>query len=652
MPQLHFAQLRYLSIIVAAWLVVFFLTRSALLATHLSDANVSVLQLFSLYGVGVVYDLSFLLYASLPLALYLLLCPRRLWQQRWHKQLLLGVVGVSLFVMLFTAVAEWLFWDEFGVRFNFIAVDYLVYSEEVINNILESYPIYPLLAMLAIVAIATTALLRKSVLAALDAPRLRPVPALLSVLAVLSLAGLSSLLIGQDAPRGTDGNAYQRELASNGPFQFFAAFRNNELDYLQFYATLADADVAGLLRNEVREPNARFIGTDPQDIRRMIDNPGKPERLNVVLVTIESLSAKYLGSFGDNRGLTPNLDQLRQQSLSFSNFYATGTRTDRGLEAISLSMPPTPGRSIVKRIGRESGYGSLGQQFSAQGYDSVFIYGGRGYFDNMNAFFGGNGYRIVDQSSVAEADMVFQNAWGMSDEDIYTQTLKVADADHAAGKPFFLQLMTTSNHRPYTYPEGRVDIPSGDGREGAVKYTDYAIGQFLALARGKPWFKQTVFIFVADHTAGSAGKEDLPVANYHIPLFIYAPAHIQPREFNDVASQIDLAPTLLGLLNMDYVSTFFGRNVLRDDRAPGRALLGNYQHLGLFDGSSLAILSPRKNMRRHDDALGLSHEIAVDATDALQRRNIAYYQGASHAFKEHLMAWRPTLLPDEQLSKR
>ncbi|WP_415754660.1 LTA synthase family protein [Pseudomonas leptonychotis] len=652
MPQLHFAQLRYLSIIVLTWLAVFFLTRSTLLASHLADAHVGAGQLLSLYGVGLVYDLSFLLYASLPMALYLLLCPRRLWQQRWHKQLLLGVVGVSLFVMLFTAVAEWLFWDEFGVRFNFIAVDYLVYSEEVINNILESYPIYPLLALLAMIAVAATALLRKAVMAALDAPRLRPAPALLSVLAVLLLAGLSSVLIGQDAPRGTDGNAYQRELASNGPFQFFAAFRNNELDYQQFYATLAAPEVASLLRSEISEPNARFIGSDPQDIRRTIDNPGQPKRLNVVLVTIESLSAKYLGSFGDSRGLTPNLDQLRKQSLSFSNFYATGTRTDRGLEAITLSIPPTPGRSIVKRIGRESGYGSLGQQFSAQGYDSVFIYGGRGYFDNMNAFFGGNGYRIVDQSSVAEADMVFQNAWGMSDEDIYKQAIKIADADHAADEPFFLQVMTTSNHRPYTYPEGRINIPSGDGREGAVKYTDYAIGQFLAQARDKPWFKQTVFIFVADHTAGSAGKEDLPVANYHIPLFIYAPAHIQPREFSDLASQIDLAPTLLGLLNMDYVSTFFGRNVLRDDRAPGRALLGNYQHLGLFDGSSLAILSPRKSMRRHDDALGLSHEVKVDASDSLERRNIAYYQGASHAFKKHLIAWRPSVLPDAQLSKR
>lgn len=652
MPQLHYAQLRYLSIIVLAWLAVFVLTRSLLLLSHLAAADVSLLQWVGVYGVGLVYDLSFLLYATLPLALYLLVCPARLWCRRWHQRLLLGLVGVSVFAMLFTAVAEWLFWDEFGVRFNFIAVDYLVYSEEVINNILESYPIYPLIALLAVIAMGVSVALYRPVEAALQAPLMPRGRAYAALVALCVLVGLDGLSVGQDSPRGLGGNTYQRELASNGPFQFFAAFRNNELDYPQFYATLPAPEVASLLREEVSEANARFIGHDPQDIRRFIDNPGQPRVMNVVLVTIESLSAKYLGSFGDTRGLTPNLDALRQQSLSFSNFYATGTRTDRGLEAISLSIPPTPGRSIVKRIGRESGYGSLGQQFNARGYDSVFIYGGRGYFDNMNAFFSGNGYRVVDQSSVAEGDMTFKNAWGMSDEDLYQQTLKVADEDHAQGKPFFLQLMTTSNHRPYTYPDGRIDIPSGEGREGAVKYTDYAIGQFLQQARAKPWFNQTVFVFVADHTAGSAGQEDLPVANYHVPLFIYASALIQPQVFTEVASQIDLAPTLLGLLNIDYSSTFFGRNVLRKDRAPGRALIGNYQHLGLFDGHDLAILSPRRSMRRHDDALGLSHESSSTVRDSLLRRDIAYYQGASHAFQKRLMAWQPSALPEAQLSNR
>lgn len=640
MPQLRYAQLRYLSIILVTWLLVFFLTRSALLVSHLDDAGVGARGLLAVYAGGLVYDLAFLLYAALPFAAYLLLCPGVLWQRAWHRRLLHALFAVSVFVMLFVAVAEWLFWDEFGVRFNFIAVDYLVYSKEVVNNLLESYPIYPLLAALAVIAVVASVALGKPLAAALTAPLLPWRRSLGALATLLVTVGATSVVVGQDFPRALAvGNAYQRELASNGPFQFFAAFRNNELDYAQFYSVLPDQEVAQLIRDEVKEANAQFIGDDPQDIRRTISNPGQPQRRNVVLVTVESLSANFLGRFGGKPGLTPNLDQLARDSLFFSNFYATGTRTDRGLEAITLSVPPTPGRSIVKRIGRESGYASLGQQFKEQGYDSVFLYGGRGYFDNMNAFFSGNGYRIVDQSSVAQSEMQFTNAWGMSDEDLYAQTIKTADAVHAAGKPFFLQLMTTSNHRPYSYPEGRIDIASGSGRDGAVKYTDYAIGRFLAQARQKPWFEQTVFIFVADHTAGSAGKEDLPVANYHVPLFIYAPGFIAPRVVATVSSQIDLAPTLLGLLNFNYTSTFYGRNVLRSDAAPGRALIGNYQHLGLFDGQSLAILSPRRVMRRHDDALGLSRERQAGRGDDLLRRDIAYYQDASHAFSQRLMHW-------------
>lgn len=643
------APMRYLLLVTGAWLVVFLLTRTVLLLTHLDEAGGGALSVF---GVGLVYDLGFLAYAALPMGLYLLLCPPGLWRRRGHRWFLQGLLTVSLYAMLFTAVAEWLFWDEFGVRFNFIAVDYLVYSDEVLNNVLESYPIGKLLSILAVLAIALSFALRKPFNAALDAP-LPPLRGrLLNALALLVVAGLSLQLISQDAPRAQGGNAYQNELASNGPYQFFAAFRNNELDYSQFYKSLPADKVAAQMRAELNEPNARFVGQDPQDIRRDIDNPGVTRKPNIVLVTIESLSAKYLGSNGDGRNLTPNLDALRKQSLYFNNFYATGTRTDRGLEAITLAIPPTPGRSIVKRIGRESGFASLGQQLSAVGYDSVFVYGGRGYFDNMNAFFSGNGYRVVDQSSVDESEIHFKNAWGMADEDLYKQTLKLADADYAKQQPFLLQLMTTSNHRPYTYPENRIDIKSGNGRDGAVKYTDYAIGQFLEQARQKPWFDNTIFIFVADHTAGSAGKEDLPITNYQIPLFIYAPKLIEARENAQLASQIDLAPTLLGLLNLDYQSTFFGRNLLADNPLPPRVVVGNYQHLGLFDGKDLAILSPRQGLRRHDDALTESRESRVNSDDPLVSRAITYYQTASYGFKQQLLGWKAPKEGAAQVSDR
>jgi phosphoglycerol transferase MdoB-like AlkP superfamily enzyme len=643
------APMRFLLLVTGAWLIIFLLTRTVLLLTHLDEAGSGFLSVF---GIGLLYDLGFIAYAALPMGLYLLFCPPALWRRRGHRWVLQGLLTVSLFAMLFTSVAEWLFWDEFGVRFNFIAVDYLVYSDEVLNNLLESYPIGTLLSILAVLALALSFALRQPFNAALDAPLPSLRGRLLNALGLLIVAGLSLQLLSQDSPRAQGGNAYQNELASNGPYQFFAAFRNNELDYPQFYSSLPPAVVAQQIRAELSEPNAHFISEDPQDIRRMIDNPGTVRKPNIVLVTIESFSAKYMGSNGDDRNLTPNLDALRKQSLYFNNFYATGTRTDRGLEAITLAIPPTPGRSIVKRVGRESGFASLGQQLGAVGYDSVFVYGGRGYFDNMNAFFSGNGYRVVDQSSVDESEIHFKNAWGMADEDLYKQTLKLADADYAKQQPFLLQLMTTSNHRPYTYPDNRIEIKSGNGRDGAVKYTDYAIGQFLDQARKKPWFDDTIFVFVADHTAGSAGKEDLPISNYQIPLFIYAPKLIDARETAQLASQIDLAPTLLGLLNLDYQSTFFGRNLLQDNPLPPRVLVGNYQNLGLFDGKDLAILSPRQGLRRHDDALTESRESKADASDPLITRAITYYQTASYGFKQQLLGWKAPKEGVRQVSDR
>lgn len=639
-------QVRWLFVNLMTWLGVFTLTRFILLfGFHLVSA-VGWSSIPLIIVNGLIYDLGFLAIAGIPLAVIFCVVP-----SVWIKSVIgrtllsLSLVG-GLYLMWFLLVAEWIFWDEFGVRFNFIAVDYLVYSDEVFSNIRESYPLSQLLGILAAVSVLCWLLLIPVTRWIHSSPLLALRDRWKLGLTSFGLALASFLLLNQNWPAGNDGNTYVRELSRNGPYQFFAAFRNNSLDYNDFYSRISKEQVGKILRAEVASEYATFTGSDPVDIRRQIDNPGEFRQYNIVLVTIESLSAKYLGSFGDARGLSPWLDQLRKKSVFFNNFYATGTRTDRGLEAITLSIPPTPGRSIVKRIGKESGYASLGQQLTERGYDSVFVYGGRGYFDNMNAFFSGNGYRIVDQSSVPESEITFKNAWGMADEDIYNQSLRLADKDFAQGKPFFLQLMTTSNHRPYTYPDGRIDIRSGTGRDGAVKYTDYAIGKFLAKARKKPWFGNTIFVFVADHCAGSAGMEDLPVANYHIPFFIYAPDILQPKEINYLSSQIDIAPTLLGLLNMDYESTFFGRDLLKSTQQPGRAVIGNYQNLGLFDGESLAILSPRKSIRVHEHAVSKSQERKAAEDEALVARDIAYYQGASYVFKKKLNAWHAPLSAD------
>jgi phosphoglycerol transferase MdoB-like AlkP superfamily enzyme len=307
------------------------------------------------------------------------------------------------------------------------------------------------------------------------------------------------------------------------------------------------------------------------------------------------------------------------------------------MEALSLSLPPTPGRSMIKRPNNENLF-TFGSVLRAKGYDTAFIYGGFGYFDNMNYFFGNNGYRLVDRSSVKSDDITFANVWGACDEDLLRWTMREADKAAAADKPFHFFVMTTSNHRPYTFPAGRIDLPSKiSGRDGAVKYTDFAIGQFIRDAEKKPWFKNTIFVVVADHCASSAGKTEVPVQNYHIPLIIYAPGgQIAPGKISTLTSQMDFAPTLLGLLHWSYPSRFFGHDVRKIAAKEGHALLGTYQELGHLEEDEFTILKPVRQMAtyRYDES---TYALVGEAPNVeAQDESIGFYQSASYMFRHSL----------------
>ncbi len=616
----------------------FALTRLALFIVSFPLVDPTASVFFELTAIGLIYDLAFFAFASIPFVLYISFLPNKAWTSRFNRALVHIVSFLILYAIGFVALAEWFFWDEFTVRFNFIAVDYLVYSREVTNNIIESYPLVRLLiGLLLLSTLLYITLLRPRLNHALNV--VEPFNKRTRLATILLLAPVMFFFLLGQSTRSFSDNNYLNELASNGPYQFFAAFRNNELDYNTFYSTLPDDQASNLLKQNVfRKTDHLRLSNKPYSLARSIINPAGEKPLNVVLIMVESLSAKYLGKFGNTEGLTPNLDRLSEQSLFFNQFYATGTRTTRGLEAVTLSIPPTPGRSIVKRLGRETGMWSLGNVLKTQGYNTQFIYGGDGYFDNMNAFFSGNGYTVIDKSNIPDDQVIFSNAWGVSDEDLFNTTLNQADKANTQGSPFFFHLMTTSNHRPYSYPAGRIDIASGSGRNGAVKYTDWAIGSFIEQAKTKPWFNNTVFVIVADHCAGSAGKTALPLDKYHIPLLIYAPAQIQSKTVNTLSSQIDLAPTILSILNVSYDSFAFGNDILSMQKSDERALIGNYQHLGLYANHRLSILSLRKAMSivQYGQEQGVTNVRSINEADEQTKRNIAYYQGASYIYQNRL----------------
>jgi phosphoglycerol transferase MdoB-like AlkP superfamily enzyme len=304
----------------------------------------------------------------------------------------------------------------------------------------------------------------------------------------------------------------------------------------------------------------------------------------------------------------------------------------RGLEALSLGTPPIPGQAIVRRPGNEH-LATVGEILRRQGYDTFFIYGGYGYFDNMNAF----SPATITRSSTAPISPRVRwasrtsGAWPTNS--CSTTRWPSLIAAHGAGKPFLAHIMTTSNHRPYTYPDGRIDIPSPGGRNGAVKYTDYAIGRFIEQAKAKPWFADTLFVIVADHCASAAGKSKLPVPGYHIPLILYAPRLLPPGRNDRLVSQIDIPPTLLDVMGLPGDDHFFGKSLFEQSHDAPRAFISNYQELGYLQEGHLTVLGPKKRVERLQvDANGNATSEAVD--ERARDEAVAYYQTAFKAFKD------------------
>ncbi len=547
------------------------------------------------------------------------------------------VMFLYVVLIIQNAISEYFFWNEFGVRYNFIAVDYLVYTNEVIGNIMQSYPVIPIFLVLFLVSgFITYHIVKRS------KEYLEHIPTFsekvkLSLL-YAGLFAISLFAIPLVSNKENAQNIFTNELQANGIYKFYLAFMNSELDYFKFYKTVPEQEAYAVLKQQLpaitNASTLREIKSDTLEMHK-----------NVVLITIESYSADFMKMYGSEKNLTPFLDSLATKSLLFTNLYAVGNRTVRGLEAVTLCIPPTAGESVVKRKDNKDKF-STGNLFKQRGYTVKFLYGGDAFFDNMQDFFTGNGYDIVDKKAFQSNEITFANVWGVCDEDMAKKAVQTMNAEAKTGKPFFNHWMTVSNHRPFTYPNNRIDI-RGDAksRDGGVKYTDFALKQFFDMAQKQPWYSNTVFVILADHCASSAGKTELPMDKYRIPAMIYSPKDIEAKHYTNLMSQIDLMPTLFGLLHFNYQSKFYGQDVLQADYKP-RAFIATYQNLGLIKDNVLTILSPKQQVKQlqlnliSDPKIGPDFQLHFDEKPMKTQRKdlvdetVSYYQTASDILKK------------------
>jgi phosphoglycerol transferase MdoB-like AlkP superfamily enzyme len=426
------------------------------------------------------------------------------------------------------------------------------------------------------------------------------------------------------------------EIANNGALSFLAAAWTHNLDYAAFYKTMPLAEAYQRTRRLLAEGNTEFVEEGQSIRRRVAGDPTRP-RLNVVIFLEESLGSEFWGCLGRTNTLTPQMDKLAaEEGMLFTNLYASGNRTVRGFEGVLSSFPPLPGDSIVKRD-RSENVETIARVLKRDGYASVFLYGGHGLFDGMRSFAVRNGYdRFVEQKHFEHP--TFTTIWGVCDEDIFLRGVDEFRELAKTGQPFCGTILSVSNHKPYTYPKGKIpEDPDQRRRENAVKYSDYALGRFFEAARKEAFWTNTLFVVVADHGARVYGEQSIPIHSYEIPLLIAGPAVVtSPSRVAQLGCSLDVPTTVLGLLGRPYETLFFGRDLLRSRPEDGRALLNHNRDIGMLAHDRLVVLGLKQTVEFYqgDPKVAEMRPLSqpTDADREFERDAIALYQVADDLY--------------------
>ncbi|HPV74574.1 MAG TPA: sulfatase-like hydrolase/transferase [Gemmatimonadaceae bacterium] len=628
------------AMLVVVLMVVAVVTRLALLAYAWRELDASLYEVLKALLVGEVFDVLASLWVVAPLVVVLALLPDRWFSSRvvrgWTRGWLFFLFALSAFVI----AAEVIFFDEFNGRFNFVAVDYLIFPTEVVTNLWESYPLPAILLGVAAVGALGVWLTRRRIARALEAAT--PARSRLAVVGAHA-ATLGALTFGVAPEMGkvSDDRALN-EIALNGYYTFWMAFMGQDAPYEGLYATRPVAEESARIRSLVVGDSVALGGAawspDRPTERRVVS--AVPEsRRNVVVVLEESLGSIFLASLhprGDTV-LTPRFDSLIAEGTVLANAYSTGNRTIRALEATTSSLPPLPGISIVRRPASQ-GLFTLPSVLKERGYNTSFIYGGRAMFDGMGSYMRNNGMELIVEQKDYPKD-AFTNAWGAADEYIFDKALAVYDSLHAAQRPFYSLVLSVSNHKPYSFPAGRIAAdPNARKRTNAVMYADWALGRFMRMAATHPWFDSTLFVLMGDHGARVYGASEIPLPSYEVPILFYAPRFIPAgQRINTLASTMDLPATIMARLGMTYESKWFGQDVFSVRPERGRALMTHNSNIALMQGDRIAVLGlkgatelyeydrPAKRLRRVASPDSAGRELVEDA--------IAYFHTADRLYR-------------------
>ncbi|MGH7772617.1 MAG: LTA synthase family protein [Candidatus Binatia bacterium] len=576
-------------------------------AADLGDLSLG--QSLELFWIGFRLDAVIVSRVTLAVVAVLFLVPHR-WA-RLLRPVILIYTGLLLFLAFLTETAGLYFFRYYDFRPNYLLLEHGS-DTEVLRTVATDYPVIWILLLTATGSMACLLMVRRLSQLKLSASVARcRYPWLWDRLGMFFL-----ILLGAFAARGTlderalnpsaasvTANRIANEIASSGIFNVLYEWgQRRQGQYIDLESVLRPLSFDEAVRRArgYFSDEGQLTDDSPNPLVRLIPGKDRHKPLNVVMVVMESFTGRLVGALGGSPALTPELDRLALEGVLLENCYATGERTIQGLEAIVSSFPPLPGVGVVRRPQARQGFTTLGHTLKERGYATLFLYGGQGIFDHMRAFFLSNGFDIfIEETDFA--NVKFRGTWGVSDEDLFERADQEFRKLASRGKPFFATILTVSLHSPWEYPKGRIKplpvntpIPTGFKYEelNNFLYADYAVGDFIRKARAAPYFDNTLFVFVGDHGVHLRGRDLVPVDEYRVPVLFLAPSHLQPKRIPRVTSQLDIAPTIMGIVGSNYRSTFFGKEVLTREGDDGLAIMiYNKKRYGVLSGSNLTVLT-------------------------------------------------------------
>ncbi|MBN8548708.1 MAG: LTA synthase family protein [Deltaproteobacteria bacterium] len=576
-------------------LFVFALFRVALVAVY-HERFATTPEYPWLFLVGIRMDLILLCYFLLLPTALLFALPARAVRAPLARSFIAGWCALTIAVIVYMEVATFPFMAEFDLRPDIKFLEYLKHVQEVATTLLKVYALELSIGTVALVVCAVLAWKgARRILASADewswGKRLIALPFVMALLAM----GARSTLGHRPANLSTacfSENHLANELALNSTYTMlyagYSLLRNEKNPSLN-YGKMEKQEVLERVKNKLVNPGPAVAGDIPFLHRQ--ESPFALKRpMNVVIFLQESMGAVDVGCL-KGPPITPNLCRLKDEGLWFSNMYATGTRTVRGIEATVSGFLPTSTVGVLKLPRARKNFFTAGALFKSMGYETEFFYGGMANFDEMKTFFLGNGFETIYDEPTYK-NPAFLGTWGVSDEDLVRKANE--EFVRHGDKPFFALMLSTSNHSPYEFPDGRIDLYEQPKQThlNAIKYADYAIGLFFELAKKEAYFKDTLFLVVADHNSHVSGNEHVPMSKFHIPALLIGP-NVPAKTIDTLASQIDLLPTILHFTGLHTVHPMIGRDLMAiPEGTPGRAFLQYASNNAYWVGDDVIIQRP------------------------------------------------------------